>query len=965
MNIRPLASTLLPLLLACVPFAGALPAQADPEALERLRRDQEEILRKAERLQELMQRLVQRYERERKPEQVKLLQDGLAHLERSGVLREVASIRDDLASTAFTEASRKQREVVDDLERLLNILLERQSVENLDQQLEQVTAQARTARELEQRQRELLEQARAAMRSPPSPAEQELLDQLQQLRDGERAEAERNARQAGTRRPFLENALERVRELLRDQQQLDRSLADEAAGRTPAARGREFDLGDLGERARELQADLRDQGRTQALGEAARELQREAQGSDQAAVQQARDRADALLQNPPKRGATSEGKTKDPQWAELRERIQQAGTGATEAERERLAAIGADGEQLAAARDDEARQANAAAGERLGEAAAKLAERMRAEGARPEASAPPDAEADPAAAVAEAAERLQEAAAASKGADLAAAQKKVGEALAALDRAKALHQQQHPDAGRKAAEMAAEARAAAQELQNAPSADDAERSASEQLRGAEEALREVERGAEQERPDPGAAQQRAQAATGARENLQQAERTLQQALDAASQDATGDMQAAAERQQQLQQAASDAGQRLQQAREAGAISEQQQQQAQAKLDQARARMEQASQRLQQGQQANAANEQRAAAEQLEQAMQALDENRPVAEAQKQQLQQQAKAQEQLAEDIIRLAEELKQRDNKAAQRAVEQAADAAQKAQRAMEQSDPDETEQQQEEARRKLDEAAKELEQEEDRYQDLRQEELLFRMKDELTSFLERQRPITAQTLDAQKSAAGDGLARAVRTKINQLGEEEAELAGRLEFLVQALTEEGNLVYRTVLEANVADLQEVSRRLAGRRPDVATFTTLLQQDVERRTEELLLALERERKRREQERQEQQQQQQQQPQGRNRFDPQRKRLVSLIAELEMLKQLGIDTRRATDNLRALVDARGDDVISEAEVSLIERLAHRHGEITTMFQQIKAAVEQTLQSMQEQEGEPGQEGGRGR
>ncbi|MFN9705324.1 MAG: hypothetical protein ACK595_10950, partial [Planctomycetota bacterium] len=232
-------------------------------------------------------------------------------------------------------------------------------------------------------------------------------------------------------------------------------------------------------------------------------------------------------------------------------------------------------------------------------------------------------------------------------------------------------------------------------------------------------------------------------------------------------------------------------------------------------------------------------------------------------------------------------------------------------------------------------------------------------------TTFLERQRPITAQTAEAAKSATADGLSRAMRSKANQLGEEEQDLAGKLAALVQALTEEGNLVYQAVLKANVDDLREVARRLAGRRPDVGSFTTMLQGDVERRTEDLLAALERERQRREQERNEQQQQQQQQQdRGRNRFNQQRKKLVSLIAELEMLKKLGVDTRTATDNLRTLVEARGDATISEAETALIERLAHRHGEITKLFQQIKAGVEETMQQMQQQEGqEP--EGGRGR
>ena len=85
--------TVSPWLLAFAAAAAPLLGQQDPEALERLRRDQEEILRKAERLHGMMQRLQQRYVRENKPEQVKLLEEGVAHLERSGLMREVAGIR--------------------------------------------------------------------------------------------------------------------------------------------------------------------------------------------------------------------------------------------------------------------------------------------------------------------------------------------------------------------------------------------------------------------------------------------------------------------------------------------------------------------------------------------------------------------------------------------------------------------------------------------------------------------------------------------------------------------------------------------------------------------------------------------------------------------------------------------------------------------------------------------------------
>jgi hypothetical protein len=1013
-----------PWLLALAAAAAPAPAQQDPtqqdpEAMERLRRDQEEILRKAERLHGMMQRLQQRYEREQKPEQVKLLQEGVAHLERSGLLREVAGIRDDIAASAYAEALRKQKEVVTDLERLIDILLERKSMASLDADLAQVAEQARSARELEERQRALRDRTAEAMQSPPSPGEQRLLDALQQLRDAERREADANARQAGTRRPFLESSLQRVRDLLRDQTRLEQGLADEKAGRRGEAKAREFDLGELAERTRELQAELRDQQRQLDLGAAAGELQQQAGGSDQAAVERARDALEARLQQAPRRGGTSEGKARDPEWTALKDALRSAGSGATEAERARLQELGQKGAEVGAARAAEAARSNADAAGKLQQGAERLAERLR-NGETP-ATAP---EASPAAAVAEARQQLAEAAKAAAGGDLPKAQQATEQALAALDRARARQREQNPDADQSAARMAAEARAAGQDLRNAPNAEAAEQQASDLLQAAESALRDVseptagspdaapsrqgqtpqgqqpqpgqppqgqqpgqpqqgqpqqgqpqqgqpQQGPQQGQPQqgqqqPSEAQRREQSAARSRQALQQAEQALQKALEQASANSAPDMQQAAARQQELRQQAEAARQQLQQAANDGAITGEQRDKAAEQVQQAMERMQRAGERLQQGQQASASAEQQAAAEELQQAMTALDRNRPADAAQQERVQKEAEQQQKLQEDIVRLAEQLKQRQAQAAERKVQQAADAADRARRAMQQGEVEEAQQRQEEARQKLEEAAKELEQEEDRYQDLRQEELLFRMADELTTFLERQRPITAQTAEAAKSATAEGLSRAMRSKANQLGEEEQDLAGKIAALVQALTEEGNLVYQAVLNANVDDLREVARRLAGRRPDVGSFTTMLQGDVERRTEDLLAALERERQRREQERNEQQQQQQQQQQdrGRNRFNQQRKKLVSLIAELEMLKKLGVDTRTATDNLRTLVEARGDATISEAETALIERLAHRHGEITKLFQQIKAGVEETMQQMQQQEDqEP--EGGRGR
>lgn len=950
---------LLAAVAAVLPDAGC--AQGDQqrnsaEQIDRLRREQEEILRKSERLQAMMQRLQQRYERENKQEQVRLLQEGLAHLQRAGLLEDIAAIRDSLAATALAEAVRRQREVVDDLERLLNILLDRKSLENLDQELQRAAEQARTARALEQRQRALRDATRDALRAPPSPAEAALQDRLQRLADGERTEANRNRLQAGSRRPFLESALDAVRGLLQQQERLEQGLADSAAGRTTAARARAFDLGNLLAQARELDADLRDQQRTVELAEAARELTRAAASGDDNALQQARDRFDALAQGAPKVPAGPEGKQRDAAWAALRVEAQKASGLPRQEQRQALQRLGAAGEQLAEQRAAAAAAENGTAADRLRTAAQDLARRLQA-GAQPTPAAD-----DPASAVTEAAERLAEVAAASRRRDLDQARAQANAAITALERARAAHQQQNPDVDRQAARMAAIAAATANELQNAPSSGEAEQAAATSLQQAEQAMREIGRASE--RAEAAAAGERAASARRSREHLEATQRTLEDALAAANAGGQPELEAAAARQDELTAVADELATAMQRAAEQGSLTPAQAAAAGKRLEQARAGMRAAAERLRAGQQASAASDQQQAAEALQQAMDGLVENRTPGAGQQQQLAQQARAQQRLAEDIVRLAEELRQRQNQAAQRHVQAAAEAAQRAQQAMERGDADQTQRQQEIALQNLEDAARELEQEQERYRDLRQEELLFRMRDELGALLDKQRPITQETLQAAQTAQAspaDGLPRAMRRKMNQLGEEETELARRVDALVQALTDEGNLVYRTVLVANAEDLREVARRLSGRNPDVSTLTTLMQQDVERRTEDLLQALERERQRREQERRERQQQQQS-PQGQNRFSPQRQKLVSLIAELEMLKRLGTDARKTADNLQRLIEVRGDETITDAEVALIERLSHRHAEVTKLFQQIRSGIEEMLQSMQDQEGS---EDGRGR
>jgi len=987
--------------LSCaVLLVGALSAPAAPllaqndsrnnqqseQQLERLRRDQNEILRKAERLRALMDRLLQRYERENKQEQVDLLRAGLQHLDRASMVKDVASIRDDLAANAFSEALRKQQEVVTDIERLLNILLQRRSIENLDEEIQQTAEMAATARELERLQAELRQRTDQATRTDPNETERAIEQLLDNLAREQIAEARANARAAGQRRPFLENALQRVRQLLGQHDRLEQRVATDQAGEREADEQRLFELGALIERARELSTDIRDQGHQRQLGEQTDALAEALQDGDQNAVQQLRDRVQAELQRPPSRNSerlTPAQRQALERWQELRQAFQQAPSGATAGEREQLAELAARAQELARQNQGAARQRNGENAAQLAQDSRRTAEQLDSSDRDQRAGGDPGAterssaaetgqDADPAAeqqagdspaqAIRRAAERLDRAATAARSGDSGQAQQAVQRAMRDLEEARRRQREQNPDAEQLAGQMAAEADAIERQLRNAPAAEDEERQAAQALDRAERGLRDVAEtlGDEQptdERPDSNESLQQS------RRELENAERTLQQALQSSAGDRAEQMRAAAERQQQLRQQAQDIQQRMQQAQQQGQMNERQTEAASEQTQRAQQAMQAAEQQLGRGQQSSASQQQQQAAQALQQAQQAIQQNRELGAEQQQAMQQLAREQEELEEQILRLAEEARERKNPEARRALEDAAEAARRAQQAMQQGDQEEALEQQEEARKKLEEAAEQLEEERDRYQDLRQEELLFRMKEELVAFMERQRPITQETLELHKTAEQGGLSRPARRKLNQHAEVEQELAGRLQELIDALLEEGNLVYQTVLKANRDDLLEVAQRLAGRHPDVGSYTTMLQQDIERRTEDLLAALEREQQRREQERQEQQEQEQQQ-QGENKFNPQRRKLVGLIAELEMLKKLEQDTRRATLELRTLLELRSGDDVTDAEVALLERLAHRHGEITNLFGQIKAGVEETMQAM-DADNEESDDGGRGR
>jgi len=973
-------------------ITAAAPAQDD--RLERLRRDQAEVLRKAERLKDLMGRLIVRFEREGRSEQVKLLKVGIAHLESSGMMDDAAAARRNLDSGAWASALRTQEQVLAELERLLAILLEHNSLEALQDEIDATSDLAATARELETRQSELQGLTAEASQTPPSAAEQAIQEQLQDLAREQRQAAEDSRQMAGQRLPVLEGALERLQSLLRAQSALEESAAREASGAPDPVQSEIFELGALQEKLRELNAQMRrgkelDRVAAEA-GSLADSVQR---GDDSGARRDARERLERSLADATRQRSETDlvdqdlmslsgelqkaGDRSDAEAiAELAQRIAEAARNAADANRTRAEQAGKDAaeaarQQAAGLREraggeapsGEPRSGEPSSGEpRSGEAAATDPQ-AGAETSPAERTDSERAAEDAAKKLEVAADRLAKAMAAQRGGDRTEAQARVSEAQRTLDQGAQALRRSNPRAADRANEMASRSNQLAGDLRNARAAEEAEREAADALARAEQALREAADRLENPEATAEQRQQARNAMEQSRANLEAAQQQLQEALEQASVNTQQSAQAAAERQQQLQQAAQQTQSAMQQAAQNGDITPEQQQAAQQAMQQAQSSMQQAQQALEQNRPSQAAQAQQQAADQLDEARQNLEQGRATGEQQQQALQAMAEQQEQLRDEILRLRQMMEERQNREAQNALDRAADAAQKAQESMEQGDRQEALEQQQEAREALEEAAEALEEERDRYMDLRQEELMFRMKDELEEFLAKQEPITAGTAEIGESAASSGrVSRPSRKRLNQYGETERELAAKLAFVREALQEEGNQVFDFVLRSNQEDLESIADRLAGRAPDPGSYTVMMQKDVEERTRELLGALEEARQRREEERQqgEQQQQEQQQQEGENKFNQQRERLVELVAELKMLRKLEEKTAEQIRQMEVLLQGRSDD-ISEVDARLIERLANRHNEINSVFKNIKSQLEQALQPPQE--GESNQENGR--
>jgi hypothetical protein len=237
-----------------------------------------------------------------------------------------------------------------------------------------------------------------------------------------------------------------------------------------------------------------------------------------------------------------------------------------------------------------------------------------------------------------------------------------------------------------------------------------------------------------------------------------------------------------------------------------------------------------------------------------------------------------------------------------------------------------EDAETEEEEAKKYLERALKELVQEETKYQNIRQQEVLFRVQQALEDLKKRQDEINDKTVafDLERGESRR-LNRLQRKNLSALSQGESEIRAETGEIKERLEEDDATIFSWVLERNAEDLQEVVDML--QRKETGPLVHAVQKDISQRFGELIDAMKLELDRR--------RNAESDPNMANQ-PPQRNPLIPPVAELIMVKKMEESALRRLEEFLRLHPEIKDQGVGPMEARMLERLGHRHTSITELF-----------------------------
>jgi len=925
---------LAPFAIACLAAAprAAAPAlqQGASSAREQsaLAEDQALLVRQLQRLRQTMEVLAQRFETEGRTHAAKLLRDGISHLGARAsdagqkTLEELmSSSHQDLEAGQHNQAIETQAAAIKSLERLYAILTDRQGLENLEKSLDDLKKIQAELKELADRESALRKDTQSLDQKAANDSQRDLATGIQKAIEEQRQLLSRTETESRSSTSMDLDALERSLDELIQRQSTDQSVLESWKPAEKAA---------LEEASPALDQASEHAARAQRLSDAAAALRSAAKAARA-------DDADmpSIARNLERAAEAEERHQRASHDDALAKAAQELKAGADETQKS---------DTTSAARNQTATSLESRAAELARQAAAEHDANQQA--ARSALSALEKLKDDKSAAgrVAEDVRQALSAKSPAKGADsaekksgdedvekrVAESERRTSDAKRALDAGlddlrtlkKALSASQAA-----AAEESDRIKRGLESLPQSESADsqsartDLEKAGAEQKNAAESAGRE----------DPAEAARSAQnaekALRAAREGLERL-----RAKSAAEKAKTPESEALAKAEQSLAGKMDD----LKKAADDSALSSSSKDGARSALSKAQSAMQKSAQDLDQGKSSESAKSQAAALDELERAAEAArggtELSKPEDKARAKEL---AEEQAKIKQQILDLAQRNQKRDAAQPNQNLDKAGESAQSAQQSLSQSDLGQAQSSEEETEKRMRQAMKELGQEEEQYQKLRQEELLFKIAEQVKNLIEEHQAQMKATLEVDAGRkAGDPANHTQRLRLRKIAQAEDALGSRSAEIAKAIQAEQSVVFAEVLDQADHDLKRLGHDM-GEAGDYQSGERVqaLQQDVEQQLGWLAEALQQEKERRKQE-------QQQQGQPPNNQQSQN-RLVPDVAELKLLRRLEVDTGDNLDRLELLhPELKSGKDVDPLVLEDLRRFAYRHQRTTELFQKIR-------------------------
>ena len=294
------------------------------------------------------------------------------------------------------------------------------------------------------------------------------------------------------------------------------------------------------------------------------------------------------------------------------------------------------------------------------------------------------------------------------------------------------------------------------------------------------------------------------------------------------------------------------------------------------------------------------------------------------------LKKETEQQKQLAQETGNAAQELSQSEDAEAQSQsgkFEKASQRMSQAGERLEQEQIDSAAEEQQKALDELEQATNQLQRKEDELARLRREQQLTNMIVQLTKLKDGEEEIFRATVEIHegrsKGREGRRKRLRLRKKLEGLATQQGDLGTTAGELTTKLEEQASHVFSFVLENVGIDMKQVEDSL--RELDTSEYTQFLEQEISRDLERLIAALKEQKK--DSSQKSQQQGNQSQPSG-------EQRLVSMTAELLMLRDLQTNVNRKT---RELEDFRkASDEPSASWDKALERLSQKQGSVSRML-----------------------------